>query len=322
MKAIHLINACLLSALVVPMVFAQGYPTKAVRVIAPSAPGSPPDVVARIVAERLTVALGQPVFVENRAGASGSIGLAVVASAAADGHTLGMMAMPYTVVPSLLSSVPYDTVRDLTGLSQLVWSTNMLVVRADSPWRSVRELISGAKASPGRLTSASGGNTTPARLALELFKLHDAVDIQHIPFKGTVAGVTAVLGGQVDLMFATTGVVSSQVRAGKLRALAVVSPARLTAYAEVPTMAELGYSAVDVRDWSGIIAPSATPRDVIGVLAREISRALSHSTVADRLTAAMYEPTPESSPKAFDKLIQSELARWSKVVRQIGIQAD
>ena len=296
------------------------FPEKPMRLIVPGPPGSPPDVLGRLVAERFALTLGQPVLVDNRPGASGTLGLAMVAGAAPDGYTLGMIAMPYVVAPSVLSRVPYDTQRDLAGVAQLVWSSNMLVVRADSPWRKLEDLLNAAQSRPGRITAASGGNATPAHLALELFKRHAAVDIQHVPFKGTVPGIAAVMGGQVDLMFATTGVVAPQLASGKLRGLALVAPKRVPGHESIPTMTELGYTGFDYRDWAGIVVPARTPAGVVERLAQATTNAVSALT--ERLVASHYEPTPHSNPQAFNALIRSELARWAKVVREADIRAD
>lgn len=319
---LHRCLGILLLAALATNAFAQPYPNRPIRLIAPSAPGSPPDVVARILADRLTARLGQPLIVENRPGAIGTVGLAAVAKAASDGYTLGMIALPFVVAPSLISRLPYDTVRDLAPIGQAVWSSNMLVVRNESPWYSLGDLVAAAKAHPGRLTFASGGNATPAHLAGESFRLRASIDLTHVPFKGTVPGVTALLGEQVDMMFATTGVVAGHLKSGRLRALAAVSPSRLSAYPDVPTMSELGFARFDVRDWNGIVAPAATPKEIVTKLAVEIHGAISEPQVSERIIAAMFEPAYDSGPEQFGMLIRSELEKWSKVVREAGLRAD
>lgn len=319
---LHRSLGMLLLAALAPLAWAQDYPSRPVRLIAPSAPGSPPDVVARILADRLGAQLGQPFVVENRWGAIGTLGLAAVAKATPDGYTLGMFGMPHVVAPSLIPQLPYDTVRDLAPVAQVIWSSNILVVHNDAPWRSLADLIAAAKANPGRLSFASGGNAAPAHLAGESFKLAAGIDITHVPFKGTVPGVTAVLGRQVDMMFATTGVVAGHLKAGSLRGLATVAPSRLGAYPDVPTMSELGYARFDVRDWHGVVAPAATPRHIIARLAAELRKATSEPVVRERFIAAMYDPVDDSGPEQFGKLIRSELGKWAKVVREAGVRAD
>lgn len=295
-----------------------GSPGKPVRIITGAPPGTPGDVVVRLIAEPLAARLGQPVLVENRPGAINTIGLAAVAKAPADGHTLGILGMPSTLAPSLLTNMPYDTLRDLAPVRQLSWVSNVLVVRPGSGWASLSELAAAAKTRS--LTYASGGNGTPAHLAAELFKLSAGVDMRHVPFKGASAGVAAVLGEQVDMMFAVAPSVISQIQAGKLRALATPAPSRLAGFPEVPTLAELGY-AVDVRDWHGIVAPAGTPRSVVEALDRAIVAVLAMNDVKERLAAVGLEPA-ESGSAQFRAHIASELQRWARVVRQAGIRAD
>jgi tripartite-type tricarboxylate transporter receptor subunit TctC len=295
-----------------------GSPGKPVRIITGAPPGTPGDVVVRLIAEPLAARLGQPVLVENRPGAINTIGLAAVAKAPADGHTLGILGMPSTLAPSLLTHMPYDTLRDLAPVRQLSWVSNVLVVRPGSGWASLAELAEAAKARS--LTYASGGNGTPAHLAAELFKLSAGVDMRHVPFKGASAGVAAVLGEQVDMMFAVAPSVVSHIQAGKLRALATPAPSRLARFPEVPTLAELGY-AVDVRDWHGIVAPAGTPRSVVEALDSAIVAVLAMNDVKERLASVGLEPA-ESGSAQFRAHIASELQRWARVVRQAGIRAD
>jgi tripartite-type tricarboxylate transporter receptor subunit TctC len=299
----------------------QAFPIKAVRLLVGTPPGTPPDVGARVIADRLAVALGQPVIVENRPGAILTIALAAVAKADPDGHTLGAIALPAVVAPSLLRQMPYDTVRDLAPVRQLSWTSNLLVVRGDAPLASLADLVAAAKARPGQIHYASGGNGTPAHLAAELFRQGAGIDIRHVPFNGAIAGVSAVLGGQVDMMFATAPAVAGHIKAGKLRPLAASVPKRLAGLPEIPTMPELGFAEMDVRDWVGIVAPAATPRPVVARLAAEAEKALAQADVRDRLAALGMDPA-DSSPEAFGQLIGAELARWTKVVREAGIKAD
>lgn len=313
----------LAAALVAPAAHAQpGYPSKPIRLIVTAQPGTPGDVVARIIAEPLAAGLGQAVIVENRVGAINTIGLAAVAKAEPDGYTIGVLGLPATIAPSLLTNMPYDTLRDLAPVRQLSWVSNVLVVRPGVRLASIEALVAAAKARPGSLTYASGGNGTPAHLAAELFKRHAGVDIHHVPFKGALAGVSAVMGDQVDLMFATAPAAAGQIKAGKLVAVATSSSARIPALPEVPTMAELGYAAVAVRDWHGIVAPAATPKPIIQRLDSELAKALAEPGIADRLAKVGLEPAADSDPDKFGQWIAAELARWSKVVREAGIKPD
>ncbi|HEX2197552.1 MAG TPA: tripartite tricarboxylate transporter substrate binding protein [Burkholderiales bacterium] len=299
---------------------AQPYPSKPIRIVNGAPPGTPGDVAARIVAEPLSVRLGQPVVVENRPGAINTIALAAVAKSPADGHTLGVLGMPSSVAPSLMPAMPYDTVRDLAPVRQLSWVSNVLVVRPGSSFASVAELVAAARARPGDLTYASGGNGTPAHLAAVLFSQRAGIELRHVPYKGVVAGLGALLGEQVDMMIAVAPAALPQVRAGKLLALATPAPSRLTSLPEVRTLAELGY-AVDVRDWHGIVAPRGTPRAVIERLEQALAAVLAQDDVKERLARVGLEPA-ESSADAFASHIRAEVLKWARVVSDAGIKAD
>jgi tripartite-type tricarboxylate transporter receptor subunit TctC len=296
------------------------YPSKPVRMITGAPPGTPGDVVLRIIAEPLGAILGQPLVIENRPGAINTIGLGAVVKANADGHTLGTMTMPSTLAPHLLPKMPFDTARDLAPVRQLAWVSNVLVVRPGTPFTSVRELVTAAKARPQMLTFASGGNGTPAHVSGELFRLNAAIEMRHVPFNGAVAGVTAVMGEQVDMMFAIAPAVIPHLKAGKLRALATPAPSRLPSLPDLPTLSELGYP-VDVRDWVGIVAPADTPKTVVARLESAIATVLAQKQVKDRLAAAGFEPA-ESSAAAFGALIRAELQKWARVVNEAGIKPD
>jgi tripartite-type tricarboxylate transporter receptor subunit TctC len=296
------------------------YPTKPVRMITGAPPGTPADVIVRIIAEPLGAVLGQPLVIENRPGAINTIGLGAVAKANPDGHTLGTMTMPSTLAPHLLSRIPFDTARDLAPVRQLAWVSNVLVVRPAAPFISVRELVAAAKARPQSLTFASGGNGTPAHVSGELFRLKASIEMRHVPFNGAMAGVAAVMGEQVDMMFAIAPAVIPQLKAGKLRALATPAPSRLPALPDLPTLAELGYP-IDVRDWVGIVAPAETPKRVIARLESAVATVLGQKQVKERLAAAGFEPA-ESSADAFGLLIRAELQKWARVVNEAGIKPD
>lgn len=309
-----------LALVAAPAAAQSGYPGKPIRAISGAPPGSPGDVAARIVAEPLGTALGQPVVIEHRVGAMNTIALSALATAAADGHTLGIITMPWTVSPHLMAKPPHDVLRELAPVRQIAWVSNLLVVRSGAPFASVRELVAAAKADPQRLTFASGGNSTPAHLSGELLRLAAGIEIRHVPFKGAVAGVTAVMGEQVDMMFAIAPAVIPHVRAGKLRALATPAPARLPAMPEVPTLAELGYG-VEVRDWTGIVVPAGTPPAVIARLDSALGAVLARADVRARLATAGFEPA-ESGPQAFAALIGAEWHKWRRVVAEAGIKPD
>ncbi len=300
----------------------SAWPNKPIRVIAAASPGSPSDVVARIVGERLVAALGQPVVVENRPGAIGTIGLNAVAKATPDGYTFGIIALPYLLAPTLLPNVPFDMVADLVPVIQTNWESHLLVVRASSPWKSAKDLIAYAKSQPGRITFASGGNATPAHLSGEFFKRHAGIDIRHVPFKGPVQGVSAIVGEQVDMMFGAMPSASPHIQSGRLRALATPAPNRLSAFPDVPTMLELGYAGVEIRGWQGVVAPAATPKAVIARMASEVAKITASPDIKARLAVLGMDPAEQGGSEAFGTLIRSELARWSKVACEANIRAD
>jgi tripartite-type tricarboxylate transporter receptor subunit TctC len=298
-----------------------GYPSRPIRVIAASPAGSPPDIVARIVGERLVAAVGQPVVVENRPGAIGTIWLNAVAKATPDGYTFGIMGMGFMLAPSLLPQIPY-TIADFAPVTQINWASHILVVRALSPWKSVKDLAASAKSQPGRITFASGGNATPAHISGELLKLRTGIDIRHVPFNGAIAGVAAVIGEQVDMMFAATPAVAAHLQSGRLRALATPAPHRVAAFPDLPTMVELGFAGFEVREWQGLVAPAATHRGIIAKMADEVAKVTASPEIRQRLAAIGMDPAGQSGPDAFGALLRSELVRWSKVAREAGMKAD
>ena len=300
---------------------APGYPSKPIRFISGVA-GSPPDVASRIVAERIAGTLGQPIVVDNRPGALGTIALHALVKAPADGYTFASFALPHALAPALLAQLPYDTRRDLAPVAQMTWSSHVLVVRMSSPWRSVHDLVANARSKPGQITFASGGNATPAHISGEFLKQRAGIDIRHIPYKGAIAGIAALLGDQTDLMFAATAAGGPHIRGGRLRALATPAPQRTEDFPEVPTMIELGFTGFEVREWNGVVAPAKTPREIIARMAEEIGRAASAPDMRAKLVVHGLTPADSFRPDDFGRLIRSELERWSVVVRAAGLRAD
>ena len=301
---------------------AAAYPAHPIHWILPGAPGSPPDVAARIVGEGLARELGQPVIVENRPGASGTIALAAVAKSAPDGYTLGMLSVPLVVAPSVFPALAYDTERDVVPVTQFAQTRYLLAVRSDSQIHTVEELVAMAKANPGRLTFSSAGNGTVPHLAGELLRLRAGIDIRHIPYKSGPFALTALLGSQVDMLFSTPSSLSAHLKSGKLRALATPAPSRLPGYPEVPTTAEAGFPGIELSDWFGIATPAGTPRAVVDRLSAAVRKVLAQSETSERLTSAGFAPVLDSGPDRFALVVQSELQRWATVVREAGIHAD
>ncbi len=299
----------------------SSYPTRLIKIIASTPPGSPPDVIARMIGEKLGGIFGQTVVVENRPGASNTIGLSAVAKSPPDGYTLGILSLPAIASPALIAKMPYDTEKDLAPVSLMVWEYHLLVVPAGSPARSVAGLVAAAKAKPGVLKFSSGGNGTPAHLAGELFKREAGVDIVHIPYKGAPAGAIAMLTGDVDMMIGAIGALSAHITSGKLRPLATSALQRLPSYPEVPTLVESGYSRIGNLGWLGVVAPTGTPTAVIARLHVEIGKVLATPELKERIASQGMEPT-SMGPEEFSVKIRSELQRWTKVVRDAGIKAD
>jgi tripartite-type tricarboxylate transporter receptor subunit TctC len=262
------------------------------------------------------------VIVENRPGVSGTIALAAVAKSAPDGYTLGMFSMPQMVAPSLVPALAYDTARDFIPVTQLVQTWHLLAVPADSPFRSLGELISFAKANPGRLTFASAGSGGIPHLASEQLGRRAGIDIRHIPYKSMPFAVTGLLGGEVDMVFATSSSISAHLKSGKLRALVTLAPARLPGYPEVPTIAEAGLPSLEMSDWFGIAVPAGTPKDIVDRLSSAAHDALANGDAGGRLTAAGMFLVLDSGPDKFGSLVRSELQRWAALVREAGIHAD
>ena len=298
-----------------------GYPNKPIRFISGAA-GSPPDVAARIVMERVGSSLGQPIVIDNRPGAIGTIALHAVAKAPPDGYTFGAFALPHVLAPALLAQLPFDIRRDLAPVAQMTWSSHILVVRTSSRWKTVNDMVADAKSKPGQITFASGGNATPAHISGEFLKQRAGIDIRHIPYKGAISGITAVLGNHADLMFAATAASGPHIRSGRLRALATPAPQRTEDFPEVPTMIELGFAGFEVREWTGVVAPAKTPREILARMAEEIARATSVPEIRAKLVANGLAPAGRSGPQEFGRLIRAELERWGAVVRAAGLRAD
>lgn len=314
------IVAAALLALAVP-VSAQGYPSRPIRVIVPQSAGGSTDFVARVLAERLDDALRQPVIVDNRPGAGSINGTEIVAKATPDGHTLLVVAASFTITPNIRKSLPYDALRDFTPISQLVSLPHILVVHPSLPVKTVKELVAFAKAKPGSLNYGTSGVATSTHMAGELFMYLTGTKMVNIPYKGGAPGMAALLGGQVQLYFATISTAMPHIKAGKLRALGVTTPTRSVAYPEFPTIAEEGVPGYAHTSWVGMLAPAKTPATVVARLNAETAKVLQMQEAKTLLLRDGLEAVGSSS-KEFADLIRNELEKWARVVKAAGIQPE
>ena len=300
---------------------AQAYPNRPVRLIVPQSPGASTDLTARLIAQKLTGALGQQVVVDNRPGAGSIIGTDLVAKATPDGYTLLVVASSITLNPSLHKNLPFDPVRDLAPITQLSAFPNILVVHPSLPAKTVKEFIALAKAKPGSINYGSSGAATGTHLSAELFKYMTGIDMVHVPYKGGGPAVQALLGGQVQLNFATIVSVLPHMRAGKLRGIAVTTTKRSPAAPEIPTIAESGVPGYDHGPWNGFLAPAKTPRAIIARLNEETAKVLHLPETKAVFMNEGAEPVG-NKPEEFGAIIKSETAKWAKVIAAAGIKAD
>ena len=321
MRLIQALLSALPICLAATPVAAQTYPTKPIRMIVPFAPGGGTDILARIIGQQLADAWGQPVNVENRAGASGNLGTELVARSAPDGHTLVMAINTHAVNASLYSKLPFDPVKDFTPVILAATTANILVVHPSVPATTVQELIALAKAQPGKLNYASGGSGTTSHLAAELFKTMAGVDMIHVPYKGGGAAYTDLISGQVQLYFVGIPGTVQYLKAGRLRALAVTTPRRSPAAPEVPTIAEAGLPGFSATTWWGLLAPAGTPQPIIARIDQEVARILKMPEVRAKLDAQGFEPVA-STPESFAAFMRSEIELWAKAVKASGARAE
>jgi len=300
---------------------AQTYPNKPVRIVVGYPPGGAVDAIGRVVAQQLTQAFGQQFIVENRGGASGIIGADVVAKSAADGYSLVVLSGTHTVNPSLYKKLPYDTERDFAPVSVVASSAYILVVHPSLPVKSVRELIAFAKKNRGQVNYASSGNAGMPHLSGELFKVKAGIEMTHIPYKGSAAVTTAVLSGEVPIMFSNLISTMPQVQAGRFRALGVTGLARIPAAPNVPTIAESGLPGYEVVGWYGMMAPANTPAEIISRLSTTIAKSLQAPEVLRRFASEGIDPVG-STPEAFGRQVREDLVKWAEVVRVSGAKVD
>jgi tripartite-type tricarboxylate transporter receptor subunit TctC len=299
---------------------AQTWPQKPVHIIVAFTPGSATDIMARAVSNELSERLGQPVIVENRPGAGGTIAAAQVAKATPDGYTLLVNSSGHTVNPWIYEKLPYDTAKDLMGVTIIARQPNVLVVSPDRGWKTVNDLVAEAKANPGKMAFASAGVGSATHINGEKFKVSAAIDVLHVPYKGTPEALNDVMGKRVDYFFSPVVSALSIVRDKKLMALAVGSPTRASVLPDVPTTEEAGYKNSSYNYWAGVLAPAGTPRAVIDRLNKALVAVLALPEVKERLAKIGADPSP-TTPQEFDELVLRELAEYRELVKAAGIKA-
>lgn len=322
MKALlnSVVLACGLS-LVSGAAFAQAYPTRPVKLIVPFAPGGFTDVVARILGQKLSVAMGQQFVIENKAGAGSTIGTDFVAKAAPDGYTLVMVSTTHVISPSIYKNMPYDPIKSFTVISKLVDSPYVLLVNPKLPARNVQELVALAKAAPETIHYASSGNGSSQHLMGGLFASMTGAQLKHVPYRGSGAAATDLVAGVVESSFAGVPNALSQVPQGRLRALAVTTAKRIPQLPDVPTMQEAGVPGYEASVWLALLAPAGTPRDIVLRLNSEIAKVMSAPDTQKALYDAGVEPTP-STPEAMADHMVKDMDRWAKVIKDTGIKLE
>jgi tripartite-type tricarboxylate transporter receptor subunit TctC len=315
------LSFALFAVLAAGAALAQPYPSKPIRLIIPFPPGAPNDMVARVLGQKLSEQIGVAVVPENRPGAGGNLGLGVAAKSPADGYTLVLSTPAIAISPSLYSKLDYDAVRDLAPVARVSSIPNVLVVHPSVPARTLKQFIALARAHPGKLNFASGGPGTTNHLANELLKYQEKIDMVHVPYKGATVGMMALISGEVDEVILPVASAIPQIRAGKVRALAVLSENRLLTLPEVPTAGEAGVDNFVVPVWYGMFAPGRTPVDIIGRVSREILKALESADLREKFAGMGVDPWP-GRPEQLESLVRSETVRYGVVIRGIGLKLD
>jgi tripartite-type tricarboxylate transporter receptor subunit TctC len=299
----------------------QVYPSRPVRIVVPFAPGGPNDIIVRLVAQKLTEAWGQPIVVENRAGAGGNIGTDAVAKAAPDGYTLLSVGPGSLIINPLIGKAPYDTARDFAPVTLMARAPNALVAHPSLPVSSVKELIALARSQPGRINYGSGGNGSTPHLAGALFASMAGVELTHIPYKGTAPAMADLMGGQVQIAFLGIPTVLPHVKSGKLRVLAVTGKRRSPELPGVSTVDEAGVPGYELSPWYGLLAPVGTPREIVARLAAEVTKIVRAADTTDKLAVQGAE-IAGGSPEEFAAVIQDDILTWTRVIKNAGIHGE
>ena len=317
----YLVMALVLAASAPTYAADAPYPTKPVRVIVPFAPGGGTDVMSRAVSQRLTQRLGETFVVDNRPGANGIIGVETAARAAADGYTLVAISNSHTVNVSIYKKIPYDLVRDLAPITEMTTQPFALVIHPSVPAKSVKDLIAHAKANPGRVNYGSSGQGGISHLSGALFASAAGIELNHVPYKGGTPAMIDVISGQIQMLFSTLLQANPAIKSGKLRVLAVTTAKRNSSAPELPTMIEAGVPGYEVSQWFGLTAPARTPQPIVRKLNTEIVSILNEPEMKARIAADGADPVA-STPEQFSMHIRREIAKWAKLVKQIGLQPE
>ena len=321
MKHVHAVLTGIALCCTGALANAQTYPTKPIRWVVPYGPGST-DILARVIAPKVSSALGQQIVVENRPGAGGSVGSEQVARGAADGYTILMgTAASHAVNPALYSKVGYDAAKDFAPVINLASIPNVVIVNPQLPYRTIPELIAAAKAQPGTITYSSNGAGTSQHMSAALFEMLTGVKMVHVPYKGSSEGVVAVTRGDVNVMFANMPPSLPLIRDGRVRPIAVTTAQRLSAFPDLPTVAETGVPGYEVSTWFALFAPAATPEPVVQRLNREFAVALADADIRDKLMAQGYTING-GSREELGALVRAELVKWAKVVKESGAKVE
>ena len=314
--------AALLAAFATTAALAQTYPAKPIRWIVPFPPGGGNDTIARLVAQKLSAAIGQQVIVDNRPGAGGTIGAEAAARSPGDGYTMFLAGVAtHGINPNLRKKLPYDAIRDFQAVSLIASAPLLVVVHPSLPAKSVKDLVALAKARPGQINYASNGAGGSSHLAVELFDMMTGVRMAHIPYKGLTPALTDLLSGEVQVMFSSAVAMLPQVKAGRLRAIAMTGSKRSAAIPNIPTVAESGVPGYETGSWYGVVVPTGTPKAAIDRLSREIQTIVKSQDITSKLNEEAVIPVG-STPEAFDKHIRAELARWAKVIKAAKIELE
>ncbi len=297
---------------------APAYPVKPIRLVVPFPAGASSDIVGRILGQKISEQMGEPVVTDNRGGAGGNLGIAVTAKSAPDGYTIVIATSSIAVSPSLYINPGYDAARDLAPVARLASIPNVMIVRPSLPAKTLREFIDLARAQPGKLNFGTGGTGTTNHLANELLKHLEKIDIVHVPYKGVSQAMTAMMGGEVDEVVMPVATAVQPIRAGKVRALAVLTEQRIAALPDVPTGIEAGVAGFTMPLWYGMFAPAATPHNIVSRLSRELATALAAPDVREKLAALGVDPWP-GTPEQLGELLRADIERYGVIARNAGL---